>query len=529
MKKFFTLFVYLFAVALVAHGQEKVKETVEAKYDRNALSVIVVTHADQYDAQIVNTLKSVVGEGKFDINDIPTKTFAVNSPRNGQAPAIDNLVAQNNIGRQIISYIFDRQPNGTMTARIINERGAYNAKDQDVINAQSSKLGMSELENAGLGLVANSYLLVLDYTKIRLDKNFLGDTVRMSDVKANFYKIVYNEEVQNAVFDTWIDEGETDAQKTARNNEAYNNLNVKMNPVGSFTVTTSTPDETGWLPALVEGGYNKVITEVENRHDALKVKAAIISTRPLKAKIGSKEGVKNGSRYFAYKTVMNANGTTSSTRTGVVRATKVADNRYVATGKSDASEFLQIAGWSVRQGNVLRQHNDAGVGIGLGWRAGGLDGINLHVDYLADIKTSGLSQYGLLSVVANRYKCEPIAGVYDASNVFPLTMMIGYGIGYRFAKYFEIVPQIMIGYEMLLDDDQVAKDNETKEDTGAVAFQGGVKFYVNVAYPLQVYVGADYSGVWGSEEAPVNYKYIMNHIDKDRNGTAFTVGLKYTF
>lgn len=101
---------------------------------------------------------------------------------------------------------------------------------------------------------------------------------------------------------------------------------------------------------------------MESTNEAFRVKKAMVSkTKPISAKIGKKEGLSFDQRYFIYENQQRKDGTLFKKRVAVVKSMKVADNRQVTTGQSEASEFYKIFGGKVdNMGMFMEQKNDEG-------------------------------------------------------------------------------------------------------------------------------------------------------------------------
>ena len=80
----------------------------------------------------------------------------------------NSLVEESGVMKQVLAYIFNRQPDGSMDASRIVDRGLYNAKDQDILNAAAAKIHDQRLA-WGEKLVDNSYILVLDFWNLSKD------------------------------------------------------------------------------------------------------------------------------------------------------------------------------------------------------------------------------------------------------------------------------------------------------------------------------------------------------------------------
>ena len=211
-----------------------------------------------------------------------------------------------------------------------------------------------------------------------------------------------------------------------------------------------------------------------------------------------------------------------------------------------ASEFYQIAGRTVSEGMIRRQKSDLGMSIGLGYRAGGQSGLNVKIDYLTKIKTRGTSHYALIDASVNGYRPQKY---YDKHGNAPATgeiptlitavdAGIGYGIGFRATRYFEIMPHAIVGMAMLFSENNLTDDSAlTTNENGELSFldktgwfaTAGLRLNINVYYPVQIYGGADFTFCFGASDWYLeNYEHLKN-MGKQRQGLGLFAGVRITF
>ncbi len=545
------LFISFVFSAVTLFSQTKTRPVVSDRYDRNSLSVILVEHNDSYDTEIRKAFTAIDPGEKFDINAIDHRFMTASWQRkvedNGIAERRNSLstaLIRSNYGKLIVGYWFNRQPDGTMDAERVMYRGHYNATDMDRIKAEASKIGLASLADKGFGLVSNSYVLVVDY--VNVEKELKDKKVTWTaTAEAHLFKIHYDEETEYHLNESWI--YDTDSEEVRREKiEKYNALQVPMVPVTSVSFTASGTDPDG-LAKTVRSAYDGAVVKMENRVDQWNVASAIYGSKPIRAKIGTKEGVKNGKRFFVYEHRADRTGNVYSKKKGVVRATRVADNRGIATGDTKPSEFYQIAGGRLQEGMTLKQSNDLGLGLGIGYRVGAMTGFDVSLDLLAHITTKGNSQYVMMDFTVAGYgvnKYFEKNGLYrsGSGSSLPKVMnaydfLLGYGYGMRVSRHVEFVPHAMIGFETLSvgdDEASVVLNSVTGEDDSfwdetALTGRFGLKLNANVKYPLQLFAALDYSFLFSKGETFRAYEEYLTLMDKERKGVGFTVGVKYTF
>ena len=287
MKKFLIILFVLSGIELAA--QVKVNNVVDDDYVRSSISVVVVNRGDQYDNTVFNAVQTINYGEKFDINDIPTDRITIKSSRKVAADMerIGTILNAENVGKEIISYWYQRDSKGVMSDALILKRGMYSVRDQEILNSQVAKVGISALGEKGYDLVKGSYVFVLDYYNLKKD-----DDTYSVDVNAVIYRIDYSEELLDQVYQAWIYEEDT-LEERAKKNALYDSIVVPLEMVTSVKASGSSSSS---YSEAIRVAYSNAIHRSENSVDDWNVTSSVISTRPIKAKIGTKEGVKNSGR-----------------------------------------------------------------------------------------------------------------------------------------------------------------------------------------------------------------------------------------
>lgn len=549
MKKLFLLFLLIIPQILL--GQAKVKEPISSQYDRNSISIVYISRGDSYDTQIKQYIEKYFINSnfttKFDINIIDTKEIEIPVDRNDTIPfrALNENPELESIGKQILEYWFQRDDNGMMSPEIIETRGQYNANDQDYLNSRISKIGTAALKDAGYNLIGKSYLLVLDYSNIGTSKNSNNEIEWEAQANIYVYKLDYNEQIDNIVMnEAWIYDDDTE-EDILRKKEAWDNMHVGLKYISRAKGTGSCKEEDGGLEKAAVSSYLATISNLEDQIDAWKVVSSISDIRPIRSKIGTKEGVKNTARYRAYFFTEDRDGNRFYKPKGYLRATKVASNRMNANGETPKSEFYQISGFKLEEGMILRQSNDLALGGGLSYRVGSFQGYYLNFDKLISIKTNSFSQYVLLNVgfdVYSESKLEKNQLKTDLGTGLNLiNASIGYSFGIRPIRYIEFAPYVLLGIDGIningedTDEEEQSDNDEEKSDESfskKTAYTGsvGVKVNLNICYPFQIFGALDYSLLLWEGDIYKHRNDLLNTKDLGRkNGVGFNIGIRYIF
>ena len=575
----------LLSALLTANAQEKVKEVVSDDYDRSGLTVIVVSRGDMYDENSLDFVNTLVIDNKFDANPIGTRSLFLKKDRTQPLTAAeaDSLIRNSGVSKEILGYIYNRKEDGSMDDGLIRYRGHYNADDQDVINAAAAKVGEQHLA-WGEGLVNSSYILLLDFFNIRRPVDEKTGEVSDSyvlDANAFVYKIDCGSDKLNEFYVTsWASATDTPERKAAAR-EAFDSFRLDVVPVASArassTSTSSLAEGPDAYIDVLAGLLSKSLDQEEDKEGQVKEKTsapvpeentvvkaqkyafadamfkleklipgwqvgvAVISVKPIKAKVGRKEGLSNGSRFRAYSYEEDRNGNLLSRKRGYIRAAAVADNRQFATGRTDPSTFYQISGVrNIEEGWILKEKKDLKVGVSANMRIGGLSAlsVNATLDYLIHFSKLG-SAYAIVSA-----GLDPL--VYAQNQIFKdkednpvaisnFNLAVGAGYGFHAGRFVEVMPYVVAGTDyMKLDGDMVFEDFTDEENKKNAAFflEPGLRASFQVAYPFSICLKGGYDLLFNDIDARTHYGYINRNLDprlRHSSGVFVEVGFRYAF
>lgn len=460
-------------ITICANAQEKIKEVVTEKYNRNSVSYVFVDRTQQHAADVNNFIANLEVDEKFDRNNI--QTIKLNMPYDAGKPSkledVTSAVNSANLGKEIISFIYNRKPDGTFDDALILERGLYDAKDQDIKNAGVAKVEAMSFQ-WGEPLVNTSYIVVVDIYKTAIEHTKRG-TIYSVNTNAHAYKLNAGREVLDDFYaNAWADATTPEAEK-AKAVAAYDEMVFELTHVATIEAagtSSTTSYSQGSISQACQSAYENIVYKFEKEIPAWQVATSVISTRPIAAKIGKKEGVKNGSRFQAYSYKENKDGELVSVKRGKVRATVVSDNRTIATGDTQPSYFYQISGAAnIKEGYTLKQKNDLklGASLAIGMSPIGFR-IGLDMDYICHIGKKGCITYAMANFGANIGGDTP----YDT--------MLGAGYGIPLSRFFEITPYVMGGSYF-----------DTEFNPEAYFAEPGVRLAVTLQ-PVSIYVAAGY-------------------------------------
>lgn len=523
-------------------------------YSRSSLTVVplcgLVGHDLKYanaaDAHIRNWADTVNFNGKFDMNRVrvlpivvdtasysqaytnpetaPKPSFMQRIYGTGEAPVclsetINNQLNNSSIGKDLLNYWlgFDGK---YFDPTLWEQRAMYNASDADVLKDRASKV--KSLITNGSALMANTYVMVVGPTSLveHIDKK--GNVSYSSVSDAFVYRMVMTPEIKEFINNQYLSKPEEGQKLTkedleiyAKNLADYQNLKATFEPVTSVynisgggsgfsaanllsseSKTEFTSDE---LKAnAIIGALNGVLEPLERKIPAWEVVTTVYTMRPIGGKIGKKEGVKNSDRFGAYKLVEDENGELTYRQIGWVRATNIADNAFVADGESPCSNFYQLSGTGLSEGMFLKQKKDLKLSLAVSGLFNGISPALVDVDYLmfthhtfGSMLSAGLSFGGYAGDVQLPEELNidtNLTGTW-INGTLNVTGAI------HPVRWIEVAAQIGAGAEYFKFAEDTSSDDDDSSFSKRLGYfaHGGVRLGLQVWYPFQIFVRADYN------------------------------------
>ena len=611
----------LFGIILLISSNLNSQQNIQLKdavYYRSSLTYILESYSGRYRSQVIEAFPKVEIPIKLDDNRIDRPIIPqVDASESFYSEQVVNNLQQKKIPNQIIAKWFNRKSDGSFDMDLVLQRGQYNANDAAVLSALAMKRGMSAIDNTAMELVGNSFILVIDIKDIlTLDDEYdLTNKKRRAyakkyktqynpvkrifngykaHVEYRLYQINFNDSIA-AIFyrNLWVDSNDPTELKNQRK-KAFEDFNFPLiYQYQSFRTITGTQLNPG-LPLapfnqaskqklmikMFENGVAAFITEVEKVIPKFKVKANLISSDPIMAKIGLKEGLHVDQRFFVYEDKMNKAGKVKSKRKGVVRVKHVSDNRQNATGNSESTEFYQIAGNGLGVGMVIEQQRGANMSFSAGYNfIGEINGVEFRLDYNLSNLFASLSQDGnavpgfkvyiemgfdYQTYKSNLFKYSDVNNIYESTlersddeiykaNFGFARFGLGLAKSFQLTKNVSLAPELAWNYEMALSTnmwDEEGKDvslvgiidantlNNSSDDASNTLqynvhyFIAGAQVVINIAYPVQLYGKLDlfmpfYGTLDRDNKLYVNYNWRDFFVD--RIGMTIGGGIRIEF
>jgi len=382
------------------------------KYHRSSLYSLMLKHPEkEFCNEIIDAFRSIPVPDKYNNHNLKLTVFP--SPvmkkltkeelEGAYKDAITQVLDRNKIARRMVEKWFDRDAKtGVMDMDLVMERGLYDATIQDVKKARQSARGTALLADAGEELLNHTYVLVNDirYADKEVAKSIVGGALLAVDLMASFvpmggsvrdmvqstaavtanvagfkvlvtsylYKLEWNDEIENTFYTTmWMDANSTDAavKKLFDNDQSL----FRLKYIGSATVFSGktamggVKSERDMFIKVCTRAIDRSIVELQKNFDEFKVFTPLVSTEPLYAYVGMKEGVSPDSRYEVLERRIDKDGRTEYKRMGIIKPVegKIWDNRYMAADDllegSDLTytTFQKVSGGQFYPGMLIRE------------------------------------------------------------------------------------------------------------------------------------------------------------------------------
>ena len=397
---------FIFATSSFTFAQEVIVKKIETKFYRPSLTNMYVKNTLNEANTVIESLKKIQVEKRFDDHSISTKNIIINNTSNTNKSHYESLNDRkkeiknqliNQYSKQIISKWFSRNSDGNMSSELIDARGKFTATDADVIKDNTSE--NTRLSMLGYELIKKSFVIVYDITYVKSMNEVYDETDAkrrataallnsqftpiartqegyILEYIANVYKLDWNDSVQNIFYnDYFLDETYTENRQSRIN--AFNNsaFPVKFLETISGTISanqSNNPDsyklgrQRKSMTELLEESSIEINDEVllmaSKKIDDFRVKVNLAAVYPTLAKIGNKEGIYMNQRFFVYKLDGD-----KKRKKGVVRVKNIGLNDMLANGETPTSRFRQVGGRKIKPQYFLESKEDRGLSFTLGY------------------------------------------------------------------------------------------------------------------------------------------------------------------
>ncbi|MBK9146723.1 MAG: hypothetical protein IPM12_02750 [Flavobacteriales bacterium] len=376
---------------------------------RPSWTTMVAEESGEREKKVLEPFKTLGITSKF--NDHGIGVPAVNASGGDNAArdaSLQRFISAH--GPAIVGKWFNRDAEGGMDTKLIQERGRYSQDDMDRMIQLHSQVDRSGAQ--GWQLLDLTYVVVYDVTKVEYRRDAVKTTDKKSgsskasnfldalnkaasanapstpsgssstkyvdvyriEYTADLYKLQWNDSVEwQFVQRFWNPREAPDAAKAA----VWNEASFPLTKVASFkdyltereNVNQSDPPHEEILAKFASRMQKQAVERCSKKVSELRPRAPVVEAYPLTARLGTKEDVKVNDRFVAFEYKQGRKGY-SMKRKGVVRAYKVTRNQTDADGRTKPSTFQQQGGWKVWPGMSIEERHDLGVNISGGYVMG---------------------------------------------------------------------------------------------------------------------------------------------------------------
>lgn len=283
---------------------------------------------------------------------------------------INKFLKDKKIASQLAAKWFNRQDDGSFDMNLIGERGSYDATEMAANIAKGSARGVSSLADAGEELIKNTFVVIssLNFVSNEIAASVARETAKIAAEKikipaakqaaiksadatyekakegysvwttAFLFRLKWNDSIA-AVFynDLWMDKSNIDPKKK----EAFDNTDIfELELIGDENASSlvlfslkekRTEDQIVEIATI--RNIDAVYAKLQKKYDVFKTKTPLLTSDPITAKIGMKEGLEGGESFEVLEQSIDPKtGLTKYDSKGKISVDKdlIWDNRYNA-------------------------------------------------------------------------------------------------------------------------------------------------------------------------------------------------------
>ncbi len=283
---------------------------------------------------------------------------------------------------------------GEYDYRSVLDRGVNSATDQDVNITSQNMLG-------DLGNEQDQFLYIAEQI---LDRNYVlafnkGGITSYSDK----YSVGFQGDIRYYLFkiNSIYSPDDGDMMVSAQDLPQAQ-IEATIASSGSFTTTATNSKEQVLGEPKSDSELKKELTksllqlvwdDLLMKVDDFQPKTTLLAKRQIS--LGTKENLKIDNRFFAFENVESKDGEIIQKKRATLRVKSVANNDGKATGDGPKSKLYKIGYGSAKEGMLIQQKEDLGIGIGVGY--GTLSWIKI------DYRLKGITPGLLVFVEINPY------------------------------------------------------------------------------------------------------------------------------
>jgi hypothetical protein len=353
------------------------KKTDVVKYRRSSLHTMIIEDVKMPKGDLIlKTFNDAEFPDKYNNHTTGSKSFKLeeyyiapavtegqkskNKDKKNYAPTIDKYIKDSKLANQIVAKWFDRSPEGTFDMSLIGERGMYDASAQDAATANSTERGAAMLADAGEDLIGSTFV-VINYSNFvenepiaKAARDILYATVQDQPADAlgraivekgadiaykktkdgysvwttsYLYQLQWSDSISAVFYQfLWNDASAPDSARV----EAFDKSDLfQLKLLGSQkaqSLITGMGSNAETKDMIIKNAtlksINAVYNKLQKKFEPFRTKTPLVSSDPLGAKIGLKEGLEGGDKYEVLEKQIDADGKVKWKRKGVIKVDK---------------------------------------------------------------------------------------------------------------------------------------------------------------------------------------------------------------
>lgn len=509
----------LFALMVLTSVTAGAKKKTKVFYDSKSNIVGITGSYDELSRGGINA--------KFFNNKIDFKYPDVTDPG---VYSIRLRLNQMDIGKKVLDFLLQRN-SGKLSYDLLRQRALQNAQLADEEIADASFLDTETLLSDDIMPILKNNYIYLTYevhpragTTERTKWGMMTYSGRETFLLWFLYKVNITDNVIHQVESAWNDLA------------AYDRIPVSVSFVASGKRLVKATDNKN---------LNKVMRELSQEVPVLAVRGQALKGR--RAAVGINQGLRKKDRLDVYRQIMANDSSVVSEKIGSVRAAGL---------KGNTTGYVPISGKtpSYKQGDMLVWSRDHRTALSvLGRVEDKSKGVGVHFDRMLTLNRVGISTHLLLDGSVSFYekfgtRLYKVPGYSDyVCSPYYIDLGLGCGVGFNY-NHFQLMGYGMCQLESIYmggvniraeGKTAVTSGNDDAISTYLYRLPLGVKANININYPLQLTVGAEYhlllKGAKQSETSDKAWSYdyfkktVLKPMGYNREGLSFYAGLRFCF
>ena len=333
------------------------------RYRRASLTQMMIEHPMySLNDEIVEAYMTLPLNPRFNNHDLGVKVvkFATQEYTD-QVQYINSFLKKAKVGNRAVAKWFSyNKETGEFNVDIIKERGLYDANNFDKELSNRLVRGSAILEDVGENLISHTYLIMHDicfsgkYSNRIKDFDSIGKNVSFSvTVTSYIYSLDWDVERLAEFYTTHYDSQNLNFVKTADYGYTF-----RAKVSSEYSESSSKYSQKDLIKKVVGRCLDINIAKLQTVYPDFRIMTPLLSTEPLKADIGLKEGIDENSIFEVLEAQENKNGIITYERKGLITpiAGRIVDNRYMSDSASDEfTEFKVISGSNFYEGMLIRE------------------------------------------------------------------------------------------------------------------------------------------------------------------------------